>query len=251
MKTFLTLLFLLIASMAAVQAKDSVIGGLSTRNISINTTFTGSDILVFGTIKRTNSKKIVPSDIIIEVFGPKTDITVRRKKKIFGIWVNSDPVKINNSPSFYSIVSSNKLDDILKKNEQLKSKIGIIQFFDPKNSDLNYIEAVKAQLRIKNKKGYYKFNNPPIKLKESSLFSARIALPANLTEGDYNTKIHLIQRGIVTNTSLDTIRVRKVGLEKWLYKTAIKSPLFYGIFSVLLALFLGWGASAIFRRFQQ
>ena len=89
MKTSLTLLFFLIANMAMVEAKDSVIGGLSTRNISINTTFTGSDILVFGTIKRNTSKKIVPSDIIIEVFGPATEITVRRKKKYleFGLIV--------------------------------------------------------------------------------------------------------------------------------------------------------------------
>ena len=249
MKTLLTLLFFLIANMAVVEAKDSVIGGLSTRNISINTTFTGSDILVFGTIKRNTSKKIVPSDIVIEVFGPATEITLRRKKKIFGIWVNSDPIKINNSPSFYSIVSTNKLDNILKKTEQVKSKIGRIQFFDPKNSDPNYIEAINAQLRIKNKEGYYNFNNPPVKLKETSLFSAIIALPANLIEGDYKTKIHLVQRGKVTNTSADTIRVRKVGLGEWLYKIAHNSPFFYGIFSVLLALLSGWGASAIFRRF--
>ena len=249
MKSFLTLLFLLTASVATVKAKDSVIGGLSTRNVSINTTFTGSNILVFGTIKRGDSEEIVPSDIIIEVFGPETNITVRRKKKIFGIWVNSDPIKINNSPSFYSIVSTNKLDNILKKTEQLKSKIGRVQFFDPKNSDPNYIEAINAQLRIKNKEGYYNFNNPPVKLKETSLFSASIDLPANLTEGDYKTKIHLIQGGKVTSTSTDTIRVRKVGLGEWLYKIAHNSPLFYGIFSVLLALLSGWGASAIFRRF--
>ena len=251
MKSFLTLLFFLTVNTAVVEAKDSVIAGLSTRDVSINTTFTGSDILIFGTIKRGNSEEIVPSDIIIEVFGPETNITVRRKKKIFGIWVNSDPIKINNSPSFYSIVSTNKLDDILKKSEQSKSKIGIIQFFESENFDSNYIEAINAQLRIKNKEGYYSFNNPLIKVKETSLFSVSIALPANLTEGDYKTKIHLIQRGKVTNTSIDTIRVRKVGLERWLYKTAHNSPLFYGIFSVLLALFSGWGASAIFRRFQQ
>ena len=251
MKTFLNLLFFLITSISIVQAEDSVIGGLSTQNVSINTTFTGSDILIFGTIKRSNSEKIMPSDIIIEVFGPETQITVRKKKRKFGIWVNSDPIKINNSPSFYSIVSTNKLDDILKKSKQSNLKIGRSQFFDSKNSDPNYIEAINAQLRIKNNEGYYNFNNSPIKLKETSLFSASIALPANLTEGDYKTKIHLVQEGKVTDTSVDTIQVRKVGLEKWVYKTAHNSPLFYGIFSVLLALFSGWGASIIFRKFQQ
>ena len=251
MKPFLSLLFFLIASTTTTQANDSIIGQLSVRNVSINTTFTGSDILVFGTIKRINNEKYIPSDIIIEILGPETSITVRRKKKKFGIWVNSNPIKINNSPSFYSVLSTNKLNDILSINEQINSKIGKNQFFDSQNSNPNYIDAINAQLRIKNKDGSYNFNNSTVQLKENSLFSASVALPANLTEGDYKTKIHLIQSGQVINTSVDIIQVRKIGLEKWLYKTAHNSPFFYSIFSILLALFSGWGASALFRRFQQ
>ena len=251
MRVFPSLLFFLIMSTATTQANDSVIGGLSARNVSINTTFTGSNILVFGTIKRSNNEKIIPSDIIVEVLGPEITITVRKKKKIFGIWINSDPIKIYNSPSFYSILATNKLDDILNKNERSSAKIGRAQFFDSNNSDPNYIDAVKAQMRIKNKEGSYIFNNPPISLKENSLFSASITLPANLTEGDYKIKIYLIQSGKVTNSYADIIQVRKVGLEKWLYKTAHNQPLFYSVFSIILALFSGWGASAIFRRIQQ
>ena len=79
-----TLIFL-VASSITVEANDTVVGGLSSKNISINTTFTGSKILIFGSIKRNNAEKIIPSQIIIEVLGPKTNITIRKKKKIFGI----------------------------------------------------------------------------------------------------------------------------------------------------------------------
>ena len=135
--------------------------------------------------------------------------------------------------------------------EKSNLKIGKSQFFNLENSDPNYLQAINAQLRIKNKEGSYNFNNPPVKLKDNSLFSASIALPANLTEGNYVIKIHLIQNGKLINTSEDIIQVRKIGLEKWLYETAHNSPLFYSVFSILLALFSGWGASAVFRRFQQ
>ena len=99
-----SILVLLTFAGIAVQASDTIVGGISSKSISINTTFTGSDILIFGSIKRTGGDKIIPSDIIIEVLGPKTNLTVRKKQKIFGIWVNRNPIKIYNSPSFYSIL---------------------------------------------------------------------------------------------------------------------------------------------------
>ena len=123
-----TFLFLLLSSLIA-QANDIIIGGLSEKNVSINTTFTGSDILIFGSIKRSDSQKIVPSDVIIEILGPSTNLTVRKKKKIFGIWVNSDPTKLANSPSFYSLLYSKEPEKILGSEALQKASIGKIQFF--------------------------------------------------------------------------------------------------------------------------
>ena len=247
----LVALVFLMTPFIAVEASDTIVGGLSSKNISINTTFTGSKILIFGSIKRNSSEKIIPSQIIVEVLGPNTDITIRKKKKIFGIWVNSDPTKIYNSPSFYSLLFTDKPEKILDQAELEKTSIGKKQFFNSKNKEQSYIDAVHAKIRIKTKEGSYIFDNNPIVIKDQTLFSAQVLLPANLTEGDYKTQIHLVQSGKVISSFTDIIKVRKIGVEKWLYKMAHEQPLLYGLFSIFLALFFGWSAETLFRKFQK
>ena len=232
-----------------VYPSDTIVGGLSSKSISINTTFTGSDLLIFGSIKRHGMENVIPSNIIIEILGPPINITIREKKKVLGIWVNTNPIQVSNSPSFYSLLYTKKPELILNKTEMEKTPIGKNHFFYPKISDTAYIDAIKASIRIKSKEGFYFFENVPIILKDDTLFSARISLPANLVEGDYKVKIHLIQNKKIINSSTDIIEVRKVGLERWLYSTAHEQSLFYGIFSIFLALLFGWGASSLFRRF--
>ena len=245
------LILILFLSASNGFAKDTIVRGLSSKNISINTTFTGSDILLFGSIKRANNEQLIPSNIIIEVLGPKSDIIVRKKKKMFGIWVNSDPHKILNSLSFYSILYTKKPENILSANELVKASLGRDKFLKSNNLEQSYLDAVKANVRIKSKSGFYLFNNDPIILKDETLFSTQISLPANLIAGDYETKIYLVQNGKIIDSSKDIIKVRKIGLEDWLYKTAHDQSLFYGVFSIILALFFGWGASTLFRRFQK
>ncbi len=243
--------FFLFISTISAQASDIIIGGLSEKNVSINTTFNGSDLLIFGSIKRSNNKKIMPSDIIVEILGPTTSVTVRKKKKIFGIWVNRDPIILSESPSFYSLLYTTEPHKILDSDELKRASIGKIQFFKSKNTNNLDTDAIKAKIRIRSQDGSYIFNNDLITLKDGILFSARVSLPSNLIEGDYKTKIHLIQNRRVINSSTDIIEVRKVGLEKWLYDTAHEKPLFYGVFSIVLALVFGWCASTLFRRFQK
>ena len=88
------------------------------------------------------------------------------------------------------------------------------------------------------------------KLNKETLFSASLSLPANLIEGDYRAILHLVQDKRVVNSSVQKITVNKIGLEKWLYEFAHQKPFFYGIFAITLALILGWGGSAIFRKIQ-
>ena len=86
-----------------------------------------------------------------------------------------------------------------------------------------------------------------VTLREQTLFDTRIALPANLTEGAYPTRIFLTRQGRVVSQHATVIDVRKVGLERWLYGMSREQPLLYGLMSIALAIAAGWGASAAFR----
>ena len=86
---------------------------------------------------------------------------------------------------------------------------------------------------------------------EQTLFRTSIKLPANLTEGDYVTRIFLTREGRVVSQYETVIDVRKVGLERWLYTLSREKPLWYGLMSLAIAIAAGWGASAAFRVLQR
>lgn len=250
MKNFnLTLMFIIMFSTLA-NAKDNIIGDLSQKNVSINATFEGSSILIFGAIKRDNSIRAEASDIIIEVIGPNQSATLRKKRKILGIWVNSETIPIEAVPSFYAAYYTQPIQEILGSSEINKLGIGLEKSIRTRVKNEN-IEINEAITRIKNNNGSYLKETPPINFNQETLFSAKVELPANLTEGNYKTRIHLVQNQKIIDSSESKIRVQKIGLEKWLHSTAHSNPLLYGIFSIFLALFSGWAASEIFRIFRR
>ena len=69
--------------------------------------------------------------------------------------------------------------------------------------------------------------------------------------GDEVTSIFLIREGRVIDSYSAPLEVRKVGLERWLYRLAFDQPLIYGLMSLLIAAVAGWGASAAFRALQR
>ena len=70
-----------------LKAKNQIVADLSQDNVEISTDFLGAKILLFGAYE---GKK--GDDIIIVVTGPKGLVTVQKKEKVFGIWVNTQKI---------------------------------------------------------------------------------------------------------------------------------------------------------------
>ena len=88
-------------------------------------------------------------------------------------------------------------------------------------------------------------------LEQSTLFRTSVTMPANLTEGDYLTRILLTRDGQVVSDFETVIAVRKQGLERWLFTMSRQQPFWYGIMSLAIAIGAGWAASAAFRLLQR
>jgi uncharacterized protein (TIGR02186 family) len=106
---------------------------------------------------------------------------------------------------------------------------------------------IEALIRIREASGAYVLREGGVTLTEDTLFRTDVALPANLTEGAYRVRIFLTRGGQVVDAVERTIEVRKEGLERWLTNLARNQPLIYGLLSLAIAVFAGWGASAAFR----
>ena len=80
----INLIFLVSILTSNTFAKNQIVADLSQENVKIATDFQGAKILLFGAY---DGKK--GDDIIVIVTGPKGLVTVQKKEKIFGVWVNT------------------------------------------------------------------------------------------------------------------------------------------------------------------
>ena len=243
-------LFLLLAIPAKA---EEIVLGLSQDEVAITATFDESEILIFGAIKRNEP---VPDEgvlgVIVTVAGPDLPITVRRKERQFGIWVNTEAVDIDVAPSFYAVATNKPLNEILTMNEDINTQIStrraIRSIGKAENDNKNFIDAL---IRIRAGKGLYQTLPGGVTIDDETLFRTLITLPANLTEGDYKAEIYLTRDGEIIDLYTATIPVKKVGLERWLYNLAHDNSLIYGLMSLSIAIAAGWLASAAFTVFRR
>ncbi len=248
---FWRILFLCLIAALPARANETVVAGLSQAWVSITANFSGSEILVFGAVKRTAPiPEEPPLNVIITVTGPSHPTTVRKKDKRMGIWVNTDSVEMDSAPAFYAVATTAPLSEALSEPQDQKHYISIGRAIHSERATVSPTRVndfVDALIRIRSENGLYQIRENTVELTEDTLFRTSFVLPANLTEGKYFTRIFLTRGGEVIDTYITSIAVSKVGLERWIYNLAHQQPLIYGLLSLAIAILAGWGASAFFR----
>ena len=238
-----------------VRAEEDIVLGLSQAEVSITTNFDGSEILIFGAVKReTRIPDGPPLQVIATIAGPSTAVNVRRKEKKLGIWVNTDTIIIDRAPSFYAVATSGPFKEVLNDIEDLRYRISIPRAIRSVGAPMNIKDApsfTNALIRIRSRSDQFQLLENAVTIDEQTLFRAAINLPAALTEGDYTTRIFLTRGGKVVAQYETAIDVRKVGLERWLFNLSRQQSFLYGLMSLAIAIAAGWGASAAFSVFRR
>lgn len=248
MRCWLCLLVLILAS--PVLAAEEVVLGLSRDKVSITTSFDGSDILIFGAVKREAPIQEPPLEVVITVEGPSHPVMVRRKERRLGIWINTDSVEVDAAPSFYAVATTGPMRRVLSETENQRHRVTIDHAIRSVGAPMNILDSqsfTEAVIRIRQKSGLYQMLEGQVALDQQTLFRAEIDMPANLTEGEYLTRIFLTRSGMVVSGYETVIDVRKVGLERFLFNLSREMPMVYGLMALAIAIAAGWGASTAFR----
>ena len=226
---------------------SSVISDIDKSNIELSTRFDGTSILVFGALSPENDS----TSLLVEVVGPSTSVNIRKKVQIWGIWVNKKIAHFQDIPSFYQISISNPEHPILKEIEFQRLKSLFYDFLETtfiseaSNSREQYYDELT---RLKKKLGKLSIFEEKIDIIDKKLFSYKVNLPKKIHPGKYKIKMTLIdQQGIELSKSEQSVKVSKVGVQEFLSSNSKNNPVFYGLFSVIIALFLGFSAAQLFR----
>ncbi len=236
---------------AQAEPEEEIIADLSQNHVAITTRFIGSEILVFGAIRReAPPPEDAPLGLIVTIAGPSEPIVVRRKARRAGIWVNADAVHIDSAPSFYAVSTNAPMREILIGSEDLAHNISIrqaITSFWTTQLSPDTPEFIEALIRLRRKAGLYQMNEGGVRLRAKTLFRTSVRLPSNLVEGTYSARVFLTRKGRVVDVYKTAIEVNKVGVERWIFNLAHQRPLIYGLLSIVIAIIAGWGASSAFR----
>lgn len=230
---------------------EQIVAGLSQTEVSITANFSGTEIIIYGAVKRDAPAPKKPRlEVIVTVEGPSSPLIIRKKEKRVGIWLNKREVQIDLAPSFYAVATTGPISEILTDAENLRYQITIpsaIRAVDLADQSKNSADFMAALLRIREREGRYRLDEGAVELTDATLFRADVVLPANLTEGDYRVRMYITRGGVVIDAQDQVIVVQKQGLERFVNRLAKSQPLIYGLLSLVLAVGAGWGASTAFR----
>ena len=243
MKRWLLALVLLVTP---VHAED-LVSGISQDIIQITSNYTGTSIVVFGAIERPRGTE--GRDIVVVVRGPDTPMTVRKRERIAGVWLNSDAAHFEGMPSYYYLAATQPIDKMAAPRALARYGVGV-NYLVPSavGSHHDAHPFREALARHMKQLGLYTEAPGTIDFLSETLFRTRIPVPADVQRGQYNVEVYLFRDGDVVSAQSTPLFIDQTGLERRLYNFAYNQPLLYGLAAVVMALFMGWLSSVLFRR---
>jgi len=247
-------LFLLaaLAPLVVSAAKPTLVPDVSDSRIEIRYSFTGAELLLFGAILYPGGR--VPRQdaaIAVVVKGPLQPLVVREKQKVAGVWMNVESARFRSAPSFYAVASSQPLSKLVDERMAAIYELGLqnLQLSPGPGNPPDVQRRFEAGFIDLMQRRQLYFENPHgVQIANGVLYRARIDIPARVPVGNYTAETFLIKDGRVIAGAVRDIRIEKLGFERFIATAAQRWSLAYGLVAVGLSLFLGWAASAIFRR---
>ncbi len=257
MKGFAAFCWALAAVMGAVAvpaeavAPVRLITDISQNRIDIVYTFKGAELLVFGAIQYPRGS--VPDErpgLAIVVRGPAEPITLRKKARVAGVWINTDSVRFETAPGFYAVATSAPIKTLVDERNASIWEIGLDYLqLSPTTGDGGQVaEFTRGLVDLRRRTGLWSEQEGRIGLTQNILYQARIAIPSAVPVGVYTAEIYLIRAGKVIARAATPITIDKSGFERWVYVAAQEHGLTYGLVAVGLALLAGWLAGLVVRR---
>lgn len=247
MRRHVLLLACLIVAMAPARphAGEPLLADLSKNLIQITTGFTGTEVLLFGTVEEAG-------DVVVVVRGPDQTVPVWRKDRYGGIWINDTKVVFRRVPSFYAVGSNRPLLEVAEESVLKRRQIGVANLrleavdLDPDGAE--YFLFRQALIRNKQLQGLFAIDVDKVDFRGGRLFRTRLNFPANVPTGDYQVEVILLRDGQEVSAQQHFLFVSKAGLGAAVFSFAHRQPSLYGILAVVAALLAGLSAAYMFRK---
>lgn len=232
-------------ALPTVSHAQAVIADLTNHLIAITTGFTGTNVTLFGA---TDGE----SDLVVVVRGPENKVTVRRKERILGLWLNAHSASYEGVPGFYAVASTKPIGDILRGEVLARQQIGVENLtLTPTREDLSASDDQafrEALIRGKQQAGLFASQLGTVTTLGGRLFRTALVLPSNVPVGYYQVHVYAVRGGQIVGAQTTPLEVQQIGAAAELSDVAHTHGLIYGLLAVGASIMVGWVGSLAFRR---
>lgn len=252
MKRLLTVVAFLLAAVSSLRAED-LAAGISRDKIEINSSFTGTDVVVFGAIENELGEALPATEMRDVVVVIRSDrpyaVTVRKKERVGPIFVNRDMRRFADVPGFYFMSSTRPLKEIARGDVLDQFELGLDHLvLGPAPGSIGGPRDFReALVRSKRRQELYSQHEGGVSFLSGSLFRTTVALPPNVPAGNLKVLVYVFARGEVTSSNSLTLFVDKTGIERRLSEFSRQQPALYGLAAVILSALAGFLAYLAFR----
>ncbi len=197
-------------------------------------------------------------DLVIKIASPEGEQVLKQKGKVAGaLWMNVGKLKFEQTPNFYEVFSTKKVEDILSREEMEKYVIGY-------SALAKHVEITPVANEEEKSKWFDEF----VKFKEESKvyttsagkiettlnkegkqdYYILTAWPYQAQPGDYLVSVYAVKDNKVVEQAESKVNVEQIGMVKTLATMAKNNAAIYGFLSIGVALGAGFGVSLVFRK---
>jgi uncharacterized protein (TIGR02186 family) len=252
----LTIAMLLAVFGAAPASAERLVVSLSNHRVAVTSSFVGEDLVLFGTVEpdRPQTALRPAYDLVVTVTGPRQTLRTRRKERVLGIWVNVDSREFVRVPAYLGILSNRPVAQITNADTARRLQLGLDNFLLPQRIGPDTADTVRddpfrvAFVKLETQYGLYRESPTAVTFLTPTVFRVAMPVPSNVPTGNYNIDVKLFANGALVTRTGTALEVIKAGFEQYVADAARDHGLLYGVITALMALFIGWFGSVVFRR---
>jgi uncharacterized protein (TIGR02186 family) len=251
-------LILCTTTLQAQTPRETVEADVSTRSVAITSGYTGTEIIIFGTVENSRQPSAESGiyDVVVVVEGTPVPVVVRRKARAGGLWMNSKSVRFASFPSYYAIASTRPIDEIAEHTVLDKNEIGFghVRMVPSGIERMNATDAEdaarfrEAVVRLKQRDRLYLTADYGVSFIGRSLFRSTISLPPNVPVGPLTARVYLLKDGVMLSEYTSHVTLERAGVERFLHDAAYGWPILYALSALVIAVLAGLAAALAFRR---
>lgn len=246
------LLALALTALTIPAHAEKLVSILSNQQVLITSSFDGIVLSLFGNIEGDTPEHLAtgPYNVVIVIEGPRQDRVTRIKTSTFGIWNNTDNVTFQHFPSFYAVVSSGRLENIVEPATLTQYTILPIDQARAaaQSTGLKAERFGQELVRLMSEEGHFVTREDGIRFLSDTAYAMNITLPSDVANGPFSVHTFVLKNKLLVADRREGFVVRKAGFENFVFVASRQQPLLYGLVCVLLALVTGWLAGVAFKR---